>query len=88
MVSTDVTINVWDSETNADLSGAVVILNGTNYSTPLEIIFGEGTVLHMLASKSGYTDENRTVSVKDASTVSAPAQQITFLLSANLVRHS
>ena len=88
MVSTDVTIAVWDSETNADLAEAVVFINGTNFSTPLEIIFGEGTVLHLLASKSGYTNENRTVSVKDGSSVSAPAQQITFLLSANLVRHS
>ena len=88
MLSTVVHINVWDAETNYDLPGAIVTMNGTNYSAPFETIFAPGTVLHMQAYMPGYTDENKTVIVNDTSMCGdAATQLITFILSANLVRY-
>jgi hypothetical protein len=87
LISIDVSIHVWDSETNDDLSGAVVSINGTNYSVPFGTFFAPGTVLRMLAFASGYMDENRTVIVEDTSRFGNSTQSITFLSSANLVRY-
>ncbi len=84
---TDVHISVWDAETYIDLPGAIVTMNGTTYSTPFGAIFGEGTVLHMLAFIPGYTDAYKTVIVKDTSLLQARLQLITFILSAKLVRY-
>jgi len=82
-----VNISVWDAETNVDLPGAIVTMNGTNYSTPFSKIFVSGRVLKMLAFAPGYMDENKTVIVKYTPLYGNSEQSITFLLSANLVRH-
>ncbi len=86
-LSTDVRIRVWDAETNNDLPGAIVTMNGTNYSAPFNTIFAPGTVLRMLAFAPGYQDENKSVIVKDILEYGTSEQFITFLLSANLVRY-
>ena len=76
---------MWNSETNTALTSSIVTIGGINYTAPVVKTFARGTVLNMLAYKSGYTLENRTVIVQDTSTIGAATQQFTFLLSATLV---
>jgi hypothetical protein len=83
---TDVTILVWNADTNTALTGSTVTIGGISNTAPIVRNFARGTSLNMLCSKSSYTLENRTIVVQDTSTVGAATQQFTFLLSANLVR--
>ena len=77
---------MWNSETNRALTSSIVIIDGINYTAPVAKMFVYGTVLSMLAFKSGFTAENQTIIVKDTSSTGAATQQFIFLLSATLVR--
>ncbi len=57
-----------------------------NYTAPINKTFMSGSVLNLLAFKSGYTVEERTVTVKDTSKIGAATQTIVLFLSAKLVR--
>ena len=81
-----VSILVWNSETNTALASSTITIGGINYTAPVVKTFVRGTVLNMLAYKTGYTLENRTIDVQDTSTTGAATQQFIFLLSATLVR--
>jgi hypothetical protein len=85
-LETALNILVWNSETNTALTSSVVTIGGINYTAPLTKTFNSGTVLIMLAFRSGYTAENRTMTVQDTSTTGAGTQKFIFLLSATLVR--
>ncbi len=77
---------MWNSETNRALTSSIVIIDGINYTAPVAKMVVNGTVLNMLAYKSGYTAENQTLIVKDTSSSGVATQQFIFLLSATLVR--
>ena len=87
-MGTALSILVWNSETNTALTGSVVTIGGVNYTAPTVRTFNSGSVLIMLAIRSGYTIENRTLIVQDTSTTGAGTQTFIFLLSATLVRFS
>ena len=78
---------MWNSDTNVALLNANVIIGGINFTAPFNVSFPRGTILNMQAFKSGYTMENKTVTVQDTLTNGSKSQNIIFLLSANLVRN-
>ena len=80
-----VNITVLNSETNLNLAGAIVTIEGTNYLTPLIKLFASGTILTLTASKLGFTTETRTITVGE--TIESLTQHVMFLMSADLVRN-
>ena len=84
LLSTAVSIVVYNSQSNSQISGAMVSVDGANYTAPANLgTFAAGTMLLVTVYASGFISESRNV------TISNPAgnfrQQVTFNLSPVLV---
>ena len=69
--------------TNAVLTITTVNYGGANYTAPVYLSKPPGTILNVTAMKTGYTAENKVLTVYDAS--GTATQKIVFLMSATLV---
>ena len=78
-----VTVVVLNSVTNSALSSSTLNYGGVNYVAPIYLSKPPGTIMNITATKTGYTVENKVVTVYDASGVAT--QKIVFLMSATLV---
>jgi hypothetical protein len=75
---------VRDSQTNNEIDGVNITVNGANYSAPAHLgIMVTDTVLQVTAAASGFITENRSVIVSNAA--GDLKQQVTFNLSPVLV---
>ena len=78
-----ITVVVLNSETNRAISSSTLNYDGVNHTAPTNLSKPPGTILNITAIKTGYTVENKVVTVYDASGVAT--QKIVFLMSATLV---
>jgi len=75
---------VLDSQTNNEIEGVNISVNGANYLAPADLgIMVTDTVLQVTAAASGFITENRSVIVSNAA--GDLKQQVTFNLSPVLV---
>ncbi len=73
-----------DSQTNNEIEGVNISVNGANYLAPADLgIMVTDTVLQVTAAASGFIAENRSVIVSNAA--GDLKQQVTFNLSPVLV---
>jgi hypothetical protein len=79
----DVTIVVFKAGSNTKFKNATINFNGSNYVGPITFSLAPGTIMNVSASYTGFTTENKVITVSDVSGLAT--QQITFIISAILV---